>query len=116
MDLPQSEGLVPRLEWQDESASTNTALVAAASGAEAGAWPDFAVLVTDTQTSGRGRLGRSWAAPAKTSLAISVLLRPPLPMPSLGWLPLIAGVAMTQAANSLLPEPRASVKWPTDVL
>ncbi|MEF2977739.1 biotin--[acetyl-CoA-carboxylase] ligase [Subtercola sp. YIM 133946] len=116
MNLPQSDSLVPRLVWLDESASTNTDLVAAASGADAAAWPDFGVLVTDTQTSGRGRLGRSWVAPAKTSLAISVLVRPGLPVETLAWLPLIAGVAMARAANALLPEPKASVKWPNDVL
>src|ERR671934_85035 len=41
--------------------------------------PEGAVAVADEQTEGRGRLGRTWTAPAGTSLLCSLQLRPPAP-------------------------------------
>ncbi|CAN5125302.1 biotin--[acetyl-CoA-carboxylase] ligase [soil metagenome] len=130
MNLAASRSAVPRLEWRTEAPSTNSELVAAASGPEAGSWPDLSVLATDNQTSGRGRLDRRWVAPAGRSLAISILLRPaeatdaPLPFEAYGWISLIAGVAMTRALRPFVENtaenpgaaPRTSVKWPNDVL
>jgi BirA family biotin operon repressor/biotin-[acetyl-CoA-carboxylase] ligase len=113
MDLPATAALAARLEVLDEIGSTNTELVRLAS-ADAGAWPSPAVLVTDHQTAGRGRLGRAWSARAGDSLAISVLLRPTAPRQRFGWLSLAAGAAMTEALAGLGVPARA--KWPNDVL
>lgn len=123
MDLSLSTALTSRLLWLDEVGSTNSDLVARVSSEEGSSWPDFSVVATDNQVAGKGRLGRDWTAPAGASLAISVLLRPqtpagrPLPPESLGWFGLLAGLAMTRACNSVLPEgKRAMIKWPNDVL
>ncbi|WP_130176003.1 biotin--[acetyl-CoA-carboxylase] ligase [Cryobacterium sp. SO1] len=131
MDFPISRGIGARFEYLAEAGSTNDVLVTAASGPDAAAWPDLSVIVTDTQTSGRGRLGRTWLAPSGKSLAVSVLLRPrpatgPLPPNRFGWFPLLAGAAMTLAVRSVVQaaapgdddEPRHEValKWPNDVL
>lgn len=123
MDLSRSTPLASRLLWLDEVGSTNTQLVTAVNSTEGHLWPDFSVVATDNQVAGKGRLGRDWTAPAGASLAISVLLRPqtpagrPLPPESLGWFGLLAGLAMTRACNSVLPEgKRAMIKWPNDVL
>ena len=123
MDLPLSTPLASRLLWLDEVGSTNTDLAARITGPDAAAWGDFSVIATDNQVAGKGRLGRDWRAPAGASLAVSVLLRPqtpagrPLPAESLGWFGLLAGLAMTRACNSVLPEgSRAQLKWPNDVL
>lgn len=123
MDLSLSTALTSRLLWLDEVGSTNSDLVARVSSEEGSSWPDFSVIATDNQIAGKGRLGRDWTAPAGASLAISVLLRPqtpagrPLPPESLGWFGLLAGLAMTRACNSVLPEgKRAMIKWPNDVL
>jgi BirA family biotin operon repressor/biotin-[acetyl-CoA-carboxylase] ligase len=115
--LTRSLAAVPNLLELESTGSTNDELVrrAASSG-------DFTVIVTDDQTAGRGRLGRVWIAPPGKTLAISVLLRPRLPggeqldFDHFGWLPLIAGVAMTQAVGSVLPPERVGLKWPNDVL
>jgi BirA family biotin operon repressor/biotin-[acetyl-CoA-carboxylase] ligase len=119
MDLPRSAVIARRLEVLERAGSTNDELVRRAAGPDAASWPDLSVVVTDHQTSGRGRLGRSWQAPAGTSLAISVLLRPAASGQSLspdrfGWMPLLAGLAMTRAVRSLGPD--AVMKWPNDVL
>lgn len=121
MQLPLSAAVAARLEILDECGSTNTELVTRASGAEGDDWPDFSVIVTGNQTDGRGRLGRVWVAPPGQTLAISVLLRPrfpagePVEIDHYGWLPLIAGIAMTKAIAPLVPTHSVRLKWPNDV-
>jgi BirA family transcriptional regulator, biotin operon repressor / biotin---[acetyl-CoA-carboxylase] ligase len=93
-----------------QTGSTNADLLAAArSGAEAGA-----VLVAEEQTAGRGRLDRSWQSQPGASLTFSVLLRPSVPAASLGWLPLLAGVATVSALHGQTGLD-ISLKWPNDV-
>ena len=114
MDLPNARRVVPRLEIVASTASTNADLVALA--ADPVQWPDLAVLATDDQTAGRGRLGRTWTAPAGRALAISVVVRPPggVPADHWGWYPLLAGAALAEAVRDAGVD--ASVKWPNDVL
>ena len=77
--------------------------------------PEGAVAVAEVQTAGRGRLGRSWVAPAGTSVLVSIALRPPVPTPSLPELSLVAGRAVAAAIAGVTGlEP--VVKWPNDVL
>jgi BirA family biotin operon repressor/biotin-[acetyl-CoA-carboxylase] ligase len=121
MDLPLSRALVPRLEWMPRAGSTNEVLVRAASGPSAADWPAFAVVATDDQVSGRGRLGRTWSAPAGKALAVSVLLRPRADTALWGTLPLLAGAAVRRAvesvlAGAVLPGHPVALKWPNDVL
>ncbi|MGH3037852.1 MAG: biotin--[acetyl-CoA-carboxylase] ligase [Gaiellaceae bacterium] len=73
-----------------------------------------AVAVCDEQTAGRGRLGRSWTAPAGTAILCSVLLRPP-PGRALAELPLVAGVAVAETVETATGL-AAQIKWPNDVL
>ncbi len=121
MEFPLSRDEASVLEILPEAGSTNDELVRRATGTDAANWPDLSVIATGNQTNGRGRLGRAWVSPAGKSLAISVLLRPrtptgdALPMESLGWIPLMAGLAMTRAVRSAVPE-GAALKWPNDVL
>ena len=122
MHLPLTEALVPPrgLIVFDQTGSTNDELRMLASDPSTPV-PEFTTVVTSSQTAGRGRLGRVWVAPPGQGLAMSVLLRPtlpngaPLPIEYWGWLPLIAGVAMTRAVASLLPGRQVALKWPNDV-
>jgi BirA family transcriptional regulator, biotin operon repressor / biotin---[acetyl-CoA-carboxylase] ligase len=92
--------------------STNADLLAAARDGR----PEGAVLVAEQQTSGRGRLGRSWVSKPGASLTFSVLLRPAgVPPPMRGWLPLLAGVAVTAALRGEAAI-QPALKWPNDVL
>jgi BirA family transcriptional regulator, biotin operon repressor / biotin---[acetyl-CoA-carboxylase] ligase len=115
MKLPLSAAVASSIEILDETPSTNDVLVARASDHS-----DFAVVVTGSQTAGRGRLGREWIAPPGRSLAVSLLLRPvlpagePLSVEHFGWLPLIAGVAMARAVDAIVEAP-VGLKWPNDV-
>ena len=72
-------------------------------------------MVADHQSAGQGRRGRSWTAPAGTSLAVSVAV--PSPAPALvGWVPLLTGVAVVRALTADRYAVSAGLKWPNDVL
>jgi BirA family transcriptional regulator, biotin operon repressor / biotin---[acetyl-CoA-carboxylase] ligase len=77
------------------------------------------VVLTDHQTGGRGRLGRLWQVPDRASVAVSCAV--PVTHPgAAGWLPLLAGLALTRALRQVSRaaghelDPR--LKWPNDVL
>ncbi|WP_091231753.1 biotin--[acetyl-CoA-carboxylase] ligase [Microbacterium sp. 3J1] len=115
MELPLVRAVVPRIDVLAEAGSTNAELRASAD--EVAAWPHLSTVITDNQTAGRGRLDRTWTAPAGTSLAVSVLLRRlPSRVDLRGWIPLAAGAAMADAVADQLPEHAVEVKWPNDVL
>ena len=94
--------------WYEQVGSTNDVARAAA---EAGA-PEGLVLVANTQSLGRGRLGRSWSSPPGAGLYVSVVLRPG--GSALRLLTIAAGVAIAEgvhAASGL----QTWLKWPNDV-
>jgi BirA family biotin operon repressor/biotin-[acetyl-CoA-carboxylase] ligase len=74
-----------------------------------------AVALTEEQTEGRGRLGRTWVSPRGVSLLFSVLLEPPVESARLPELTVVAGEAVREAiaeATGLAPE----IKLPNDIL
>jgi BirA family biotin operon repressor/biotin-[acetyl-CoA-carboxylase] ligase len=76
--------------------------------------PEGALVVSDHQTAGRGRLGRTWEAPPGTAILCSLLLKPP-PERYAPELSLVAGVAvadMLERATGL----SVQIKWPNDVM
>ncbi|WP_445270122.1 biotin--[acetyl-CoA-carboxylase] ligase [Streptomyces sp. DSM 41634] len=92
--------------------STNTDLAA-----RAPELPEGAVLVAEEQSAGRGRLDRSWVAPARSGLFFSVLFKPgdAVPQERWGWLTLLAGVA-TATGLSRAAGVDTALKWPNDLL
>jgi BirA family biotin operon repressor/biotin-[acetyl-CoA-carboxylase] ligase len=78
--------------------------------------PSGSAFLADTQTLGRGRLGRSWHSPPGDNLYLSLVLRPRTPSERLAPLSLALGVAVARVVDSMLLEPRARLKWPNDVL
>ena len=75
------------------------------------------VLVAEHQTEGRGRLGRQWVAPARSSLTVSFLVVPPAAVPAerWTWLPLLTGLAAAGAVRRTTGV-EVRLKWPNDVL
>ncbi len=73
------------------------------------------VVFAESQTKGRGRLGRPWISPAKKGLWFSVLLRPGLSPQDATQLTVAAATAMSRAIKT---ETGLSVeiKWPNDLL
>jgi BirA family biotin operon repressor/biotin-[acetyl-CoA-carboxylase] ligase len=113
-DLPLTRVVSPHVDVRGETGSTNADLRTLAT--EDPGLPHLSLVVTDNQTAGRGRLDRSWIAPAGSSLAISVLLRDlPETVDARGWIPLAAGVAMADAVTAQLPGHEVTAKWPNDV-
>ncbi|GAA0305931.1 biotin--[acetyl-CoA-carboxylase] ligase [Streptomyces polychromogenes] len=110
--LVAPDGLWTSLEVVGSTGSTNTDLAA-----RAGELAEGAVLVAEEQTAGRGRLDRSWVAPARSGLFFSVLLKPGAGVPEerWAWLTLLAGVA-TATGLSRAAGVDTLLKWPNDLL
>jgi BirA family biotin operon repressor/biotin-[acetyl-CoA-carboxylase] ligase len=70
------------------------------------------VIITDTQTAGKGRLGRTWISP-EGSLAISIILKPSLN--NLPQLVMIASLAVVRTIKKVTGL-QAQIKWPNDIL
>jgi BirA family biotin operon repressor/biotin-[acetyl-CoA-carboxylase] ligase len=101
-------GVVVRLGTVDSTQSIAFAL------AERGA-TDRTVVVADEQLAGRGRRGRTWNAPAGTSLLTSIVVRPRLPHSLLSTLSLATAVAVAETLRQAAGV-QARLKWPNDVL
>ncbi len=72
------------------------------------------VVFAESQTRGRGRMGRSWASPRGKGLWFSTLLRPKLPMSSVARLTIAASVAIARAIREQTGL-AAEIKWPNDI-
>ena len=108
MARDKAEPAIVRLDQVDSTQTVAFAL------AERGA-TDRTVVVADQQAAGRGRRGRVWQAPARTSLLASILVRSRLPQALLATLSPTTAVATAEALRRVAPlEPR--LKWPNDVL
>jgi BirA family biotin operon repressor/biotin-[acetyl-CoA-carboxylase] ligase len=104
--------LVSRALWYDRIGSTNAEIARrAADGAAHGL-----LVLADEQVAGRGRQGRGWFAPAGTSLMGSLLLRPGQPMAHVALLSLLAGLALAEACEIVVPGAPLALKWPNDLL
>ncbi len=106
-----------RMHWLETASSTNDI---AARLADLGAG-EGTTVVAETQTSGRGRMGRVWFSPPGAGLYVSIVLRP---RPSEGvhrladpsaLLTLTAGVALADGVQASTGLP-VEIKWPNDLL
>jgi BirA family transcriptional regulator, biotin operon repressor / biotin---[acetyl-CoA-carboxylase] ligase len=102
-----------RLDVVETTGSTNADLLARHAAGEdiAGA-----VLLAEDQRAGRGRNGRSWSAPPRSQIALSIgVSAEGVPPSAWGWLPLLTGVALVDAIRETTGI-EAGVKWPNDIL
>jgi BirA family biotin operon repressor/biotin-[acetyl-CoA-carboxylase] ligase len=97
----------PRRHYRLTSSTNDRARELAEAGAASGT-----VVTAAEQSSGRGRSGRRWSAPAGTALLMSAILRPLSARHAL--LPLAVPLALCEAIEALAPV-RCEVKWPNDV-
>jgi BirA family biotin operon repressor/biotin-[acetyl-CoA-carboxylase] ligase len=72
------------------------------------------VVLSESQTKGRGRQGRHWTSSEGKSLAFSVLLRPSLKADELPEITLAAAVAVAKTIELFRMRPQ--IKWPNDLL
>src|SRR4051812_2523141 len=73
------------------------------------------VVFAETQTRGRGRLGRQWISPSRKGLWLSVLLRPALSPQAATQLTVAAATALVRAIGAVASL-KVHIKWPNDIV
>ncbi len=75
---------------------------------------DGTVVVSDSQTVGRGRLGRKWVSPRGVNLYLSALFRPEIPPQKSSVFTFLASCALIEVFSVYGVD--AEIKWPNDIL
>ena len=73
------------------------------------------VVISEMQTSGRGRRGREWHSP-KGGIYVSFILKPNMSPEKAPQITLVSSLALVEALNSMFQKLNAKIKWPNDVL
>ncbi|KCZ70289.1 biotin-(acetyl-CoA carboxylase) ligase [Candidatus Methanoperedens nitroreducens] len=96
------------IQYFNEIESTNTIAREVAGSVEEGT-----VIIAESQTGGRGRMGRKWISP-EGGIWLSLILKPRIQPLYASRITLLAGVSVAKTIRSygLL----AGIKWPNDVL
>ncbi len=92
------------------SSTMDAAFELAIKGAHEGA-----VVVAESQTKGRGRLGRAWVSPKYKGIYFTLILRPKILPNQMPLLTLMSAVSICEAIKEktgLVPQ----IKWPNDIL
>jgi BirA family transcriptional regulator, biotin operon repressor / biotin---[acetyl-CoA-carboxylase] ligase len=103
--------------WNRVSSTNDLALRAGASQSN-----DGLVVLAEEQTRGRGRRGRSWTAPPRSSILMSIVLFPPSHLAPVGsetalgcgWLTALGAIATADVVSAWTGRD-ATIKWPNDV-
>jgi len=75
--------------------------------------PHGSLIITATQTGGRGRFGRHWASP-RGGIWMTIIFRPPIAIPAES-IPLTAALAVARSIHNDL-QIDSQVGWPNDVV
>jgi BirA family biotin operon repressor/biotin-[acetyl-CoA-carboxylase] ligase len=99
-----------QISYVDTAPSTNSiAMELGCSGAAANT-----IIIANTQTEGRGRLGKDWQSYAGCGLYLSMILRPKIELAHLSRITLAAGVALAETTESFIAA-KPMLKWPNDL-
>lgn len=71
------------------------------------------LVISDTQTLGRGTKGRSWISPKNKGLWFSLLIKPNFSIDKLSLIPAITSVALCETFEAL--DINTTIKWPNDI-
>jgi len=77
--------------------------------------PEGTLVLAESQTSGRGRMGRKWHSPAGKGIWMSLVLTPRIPVYFMPQLTLLCAVALCRSIQKTV-EVDAGIKWPNDLL
>lgn len=108
---PDVQRWVRELRIHQEIDSTNTHLVRRASTESI----DGIICLAESQTSGRGRRGRTWLTPTGQSIAISLGQSLGVPVAEVGPLSLVVGIGVAVSLQKMGVE-GVRLKWPNDIL
>jgi len=111
MSRLKTKSLGRSLHLYDEIGSTQDA---AKRLAEEGA-PEGTLVIAEQQTSGRGRMGRSWLSPKYKGLWMSLVLRPNVPVLCTPQLTLLTATALCRSLRRQTGL-EIGIKWPNDLL
>lgn len=76
--------------------------------------PEGTVIISEAQTSGKGRVGRLWYSKAYQGICLSIILRPNIDLLSV---PLITQIACAAACKATMKiTDGVQIKWPNDLL
>lgn len=73
------------------------------------------IVIAESQTSGKGRLGRKWVSPLGENLYLSIITRPQIPTLTAPRLTLVTAVALSETLDSFGASDHR-IKWPNDIL
>jgi BirA family biotin operon repressor/biotin-[acetyl-CoA-carboxylase] ligase len=76
--------------------------------------PNGTLVLAESQTKGRGRLGRSWFSPKYKGIYLSLILRPKISPSTAPILTLLSAVSICEAIKKVVGLD-AQIKWPNDV-
>lgn len=96
----------------DSTASTNDTAFEIARGREN---PGGLVIVADSQTRGRGRMGRRWISPPGVNLYFTVVLNSPFSPEESSIFVIASAVAAAEAIRKYAGL-NATIKWPNDIM
>ncbi len=100
-----------RIVYRESTSSTNDVAKQLAQAGE----PEGTLVIADEQTAGRGRLGRKWIAPPRSSILMSLILRPTLLPPQTNRATMAVSLGACKGIEQVTGL-TALVKWPNDIL
>ena len=77
--------------------------------------PEGALVLAETQTKGKGRLGRTWISPKYKGIYLSLILRPKISPERAPILTLLSAVSICKAIKEVTSLD-TQIKWPNDIL
>ncbi len=95
---------------KDEVGSTNTELQLLAKKGAA----EFTVMLTESQTGGKGRMGRTFHSPKGSGIYMSILLKPGFAPRECNLLTPMTAVAAAEAIEKVTGV-KTDIKWPNDI-
>jgi BirA family biotin operon repressor/biotin-[acetyl-CoA-carboxylase] ligase len=77
--------------------------------------PEGTLVLSESQTKGRGRLGREWFSPKYKGIYLSLILKPKILPAEASMFTLLAGVSISEAIKEMASLD-AHIKWPNDII
>lgn len=72
------------------------------------------IVISEEQSSGRGRLGKKWTSKAYEGIWMSLILKPRIPLNELSFLTILTSVSIAKVLDNL--NVKVGIKWPNDII
>ena len=78
-------------------------------------YKDGTVVIAESQTAGKGRMGRTWESEQNTGIYMSIVLMPDIPSHRIPMLTLVSGICVCRVLTKMCDVP-FKIKWPNDIV